>query len=50
MMKSESMKDFVKMMAYFEKSPKVTAPNGAEKILGASNTTLEAWLKTQKKA
>lgn len=50
MLKSESMKDFVKMMAYFEKSPKVTAPNGAEKILGASSTTLEAWLKTQKKA
>jgi uncharacterized protein YbjT (DUF2867 family) len=50
MLKSESMKDFVKMMAYFEKSPKVTAPNGAEKVLGASSTTLEEWLKTQKKA
>jgi hypothetical protein len=50
MLKSESMKDFVKMMAYFEKSPKVTAPNGADKILGASSTTLEEWLKTQKKA
>lgn len=50
MMKSDSMKDFVKMMAYFEKSPKVTAPNGADKVPGASGTTLEAWLKTQKKA
>jgi uncharacterized protein YbjT (DUF2867 family) len=48
MLKSESMKDFVKMMAYFEKSPKVTAPNGAEKVLGASSTTLEEWLKTKK--
>jgi uncharacterized protein YbjT (DUF2867 family) len=50
MLKSESMKDFVKMMGYFEKSPKVTAPNGAEKILGASGTTLQEWLKTQKQA
>ncbi len=50
MMKSPTMKDFVQMMSYFEKSPKVTAPNGAEKVLGASNTTLEEWLKTQKKA
>jgi uncharacterized protein YbjT (DUF2867 family) len=49
-LKSDSMKDFVKMMAYFEKSPKVTAPNGADQILGASNITLEAWLKTQKQA
>ncbi len=48
MMKSPTMKDFVQMMAYFEKSPKVSAPNGAEKILGASGTTLEAWLKTLK--
>ena len=50
MMKSESMKDFVKMMAYFEKSPKLSAPNGADKVLGVSDTTLEAWLKIQKKA
>ncbi len=50
MMKSPTMKDFVQMMAYFEKSPKVTAPNGAEKVLGASSTTLEDWLKTQKQA
>jgi uncharacterized protein YbjT (DUF2867 family) len=50
MMKSPTMKDFVQMMAYFEKSPKVTAPNGADKVLGASGTTLEEWLKTQKKA
>ncbi len=49
MLKSESMKDFVKMMAYFEKSPKVSAPNGAEKIVGASTTTLQEWLKTVKK-
>jgi uncharacterized protein YbjT (DUF2867 family) len=48
MLKSESMKDFVKMMAYFEKSPKVTVSNGADKVLGASSTTLEAWLKTLK--
>ncbi len=48
MLKSETMKDFVKMMAYFEKSPKVTPPNGAESILGAPQTTLEEWLKTQK--
>jgi hypothetical protein len=40
----------VKMMAYFEKSPKVTAPNGADQILGRSSTTLEAWLKTRKQA
>lgn len=50
MMKSPPMKDFVQMMAYFEKSPKVTAPNDAEKVLGASSTTLEEWLLTQKKA
>jgi uncharacterized protein YbjT (DUF2867 family) len=50
MMKSPTMKDFVQMMAYFEKSPKVAAPNGADKVLGASSTTLEAWLKTQKQA
>ncbi len=50
MMKSPPMKDFVQLMAYFEKSPKVTAPNDAEKVLGASSTTLEEWLLTQKKA
>jgi uncharacterized protein YbjT (DUF2867 family) len=50
MTKSAELKDFVQMMAYFEKSPKVTAPNGADQILGASNITLEAWLKTQKQA
>jgi uncharacterized protein YbjT (DUF2867 family) len=49
LLKSESMKDFVKMMAYFEKSPKVSVPNGAEQIVGASTTTLQAWLKTEKK-
>ncbi|MCX6068505.1 MAG: NAD(P)H-binding protein, partial [Chloroflexi bacterium] len=48
MLRSAEMKDFVEMMAYFEKSPKVTAPNGAEKVLGASSTTLEEWLKTLK--
>jgi uncharacterized protein YbjT (DUF2867 family) len=46
-LKSASMKDFVKMMAYFDKSPKASAPNGAELILGAQKTTLEEWLKTQ---
>jgi uncharacterized protein YbjT (DUF2867 family) len=48
MLRSKSMKDFVKMMAYFEKSPKVTAPDGADSILGKPSTTLEEWLKTQK--
>ena len=48
MMKSPPMKDFVQMMAYFEKSPKVSTPNGAEKILGASTTTIEEWLATKK--
>jgi len=48
MMKSETMKDFVRMMAYFEKSPKVSPPTGAESILGASKTTLDEWLKTLK--
>ena len=50
MLKSDSMKDFVKMMAYFEKSPKLTSPNGADKVLGAPSMTLEAWLKTLKNA
>ena len=49
MLKNESMKDFVKMMAYFEKSPMVNAPNGADQILGKPSTTLEEWLKTQKR-
>lgn len=50
MTKSAELKDAVGMMAYFEKSPKVTAPNGAEKIIGAANTTMEAWLKAGKQA
>ncbi|HNE03661.1 MAG TPA: NAD(P)H-binding protein [Anaerolineales bacterium] len=46
MTKSAELKDAVQMMAYFEKSPKLSAANGAEKILGASSTTLGEWLKT----
>ncbi len=45
MMKSPPMKDFVQMMAYFEKSPKVSQPNGAESILGAPSMTMSDWLK-----
>lgn len=45
MMRSASMKDFVQMMAYFEKSPKVSQPNGAESILGAPSMTMSDWLK-----
>ena len=45
MMKSASMKDFVQMMAYFEKSPKVSQPNGAESILGTPSMTMSDWLK-----
>ncbi|MBK9210057.1 MAG: NAD(P)H-binding protein [Anaerolineales bacterium] len=45
MMKSPAMKDFVQMMAYFEKSPKVSQPNGAESILGTSSMTMSDWLK-----
>ena len=45
MMKSPAMKDFVQMMAYFEKSPKVSQPNGAESILGAPSMTMSDWLK-----
>lgn len=48
MVKSDTMKDFVQMMAYFEKSPKVSAANGADATLGAPKTTLDEWLKTQK--
>jgi uncharacterized protein YbjT (DUF2867 family) len=47
MLKSESMKDFVRMMAYFEKSPKVSIPNGAEQILGVSTITMSEWLKAR---
>jgi nucleoside-diphosphate-sugar epimerase len=45
--KSESMNDFIHMMAYFEKSPQVSSPNGTDKILGAPKTTLAEWLKLQ---
>ena len=45
MMRSAPMKDFVQMMAYFEKSPKVSQPNGAESILGAPSMTMNDWLK-----
>lgn len=45
MMRSAPMKDFVQMMAYFEKSPKVSQPNGAESILGAPSMTMSDWLK-----
>ena len=49
-LKSPDMKDFVEMMAYFEKSPRVSEPNGADAILGAPQTSVEAWLKSQKPA
>jgi len=49
MTKSAEMKGAVQMMAYFEKSPKLSTPNGAEAILGAPTTTLQTWLATQKK-
>ena len=45
MMRSAPMKDFVQMLAYFEKSPKVSQPNGAESILGAPSMTMSDWLK-----
>ena len=45
MMRSAPMKNFVQMMAYFEKSPKVSQPNGAESILGAPSMTMSDWLK-----
>lgn len=47
MMKSPVMKDTVKMMAYFEKSPKLSASNGADSVLGTSSTTMSEWLKSQ---
>ena len=46
---SASMQDFVQMMAYFEKSPRVSEPNGADAILGRPGLTFDAWLQTQKK-
>jgi len=45
MMGSAPMKDFVQMMAYFEKSPRVSQPNGAESILGAPSMTMSDWIK-----
>ena len=45
MTRSAPMKDFVQMMAYFEKSPRVSQPNGAESILGAPSMTMSDWLK-----
>ena len=45
MMRSAPMKDFVQMMAYFEKSPRISQPNGAESILGAPSMTMSDWLK-----
>ncbi len=45
MMRSAPMKDFVQMMAYFEKSPRVSQPNGAESILGTPSMTMSDWLK-----
>jgi uncharacterized protein YbjT (DUF2867 family) len=49
LMKSAAMKDFVEMMAYFEKSPKVSTPSDADQILGAASMTIKEWLDTQKK-
>lgn len=48
MTKSADLKDAVQMMAYFEKSPKLSAPNGAEGILGTPKTTLQDWLSSRK--
>lgn len=50
LLKSERMKDFVNMMAYFEKSPTTTPPTAAAKALGEPKMTLAEWLKTQKPA
>jgi uncharacterized protein YbjT (DUF2867 family) len=47
LMKSSTMKDFVQMMAYFEKSPNVSEPNGADQILGAATMTMSDWLKSR---
>jgi uncharacterized protein YbjT (DUF2867 family) len=46
--RSSAMKDMVQMMAYFEKSPKLSTPNGAEKILDIQAMTLEEWLRLQR--
>jgi uncharacterized protein YbjT (DUF2867 family) len=46
MARSAELKDFVQMMAYFEKSPKVSAANGAEQVIGKANLTLAEWLNT----
>jgi uncharacterized protein YbjT (DUF2867 family) len=48
LIKSASLKDFVQMLAYFEKSPKVSQPNGSEAILGTPTTTITDWLKLAK--
>jgi NAD(P)H dehydrogenase (quinone) len=49
MMKNPGLRDFVEMMAYFEKSPVVSQPNGADRVLVQSSMTMEDWIKVQKK-
>ena len=48
MTKSAELKDFVQMMSYFEKSPKVSTADGNEKILGSASISLSEWLKGKK--
>lgn len=50
LVRSGTMKGFIQMMAYFEKSPKVSMPNGVDQILDAPTTTLSEWLKAQEKS
>lgn len=49
LLKSESMKDFVQMMAYFEKSPRICTPIDAISQVGAPTQTIADWLKSQSK-
>jgi uncharacterized protein YbjT (DUF2867 family) len=48
MTKSPELRDVVGMMAYFEKSPKVSSPNGAEGWVVSAGMTMAEWLKTLK--
>lgn len=47
MLKSNEMRDFVQMMAYFETSPKVSTPNKLEQSLLPQTASFAAWLKSQ---
>lgn len=48
--KSDQMNTFVQMMAYFEKSPKISPPNGAEDMLKVALTPFQEWLKIQEES